>query len=96
MQETQVRSLGQEGPLEKETATHSSICLTHHLPKKLSLTSLQKEIATHSSIFASSWTEEPIGLLSTGLQSQTRLTDSTALQQGTRSHIPQLRVCMHK
>ena len=25
MQETQVRSLGQEDPLEKETATHSSI-----------------------------------------------------------------------
>ena len=25
MQETQVRSLGQEGPLEKEMATHSSI-----------------------------------------------------------------------
>ena len=24
MQETQVRSLGREGPLEKETATHSS------------------------------------------------------------------------
>ena len=43
MQETQVRSLGQEE-------------------------SLEKEIATHSSIFASSWTEEPIGLLSLGLQ----------------------------
>ena len=25
MQETQVQSLGQEDPLEKETATHSSI-----------------------------------------------------------------------
>ena len=25
MQETQVRSVGQEGPLEKEMATHSSI-----------------------------------------------------------------------
>ena len=25
MQETQVRSLGQEGPLEQEMATHSSI-----------------------------------------------------------------------
>ena len=25
MQETRVRSLGQEGPLEKEMATHSSI-----------------------------------------------------------------------
>ena len=25
MQETQVQSLGQEGPVEKETATHSSI-----------------------------------------------------------------------
>ena len=27
MQETQVQSLGQEDPLEKEMVTHSSICL---------------------------------------------------------------------
>ena len=27
MQETQVQSLGQEDPLEKDTATHSSSCL---------------------------------------------------------------------
>ena len=31
MQETQVRSLGQEDPLEKEMATHSSI-LTWEIP----------------------------------------------------------------
>ena len=29
MQETQVRSLGQEDPLEKEMATHSSILVTY-------------------------------------------------------------------
>ena len=45
MQETQVRSLSQEDPLEEEMATHSSI--------------LAWEI---------SWTEEPGGLQSTGLQ----------------------------
>ena len=44
-QETRVRSLGWEDPLEKEMATHSSI--------------LAWEI---------SWTEEPSGLQSTGLQ----------------------------
>ena len=53
MQETWVRSLGQEDPLEKEMATHSSI-----LAWKIS------------------WTEEPGGLQSTGLQkSWTRLID---------------------
>ena len=31
MQETQVRSLGQEDPLEKEMATHSSI-LAYRIP----------------------------------------------------------------
>ena len=36
MQETQVRSLGQEDPLEKETATHSSI-LAWRIPWKRSL-----------------------------------------------------------
>ena len=45
MLETQVRSLGQEDPLEEEMTTHSSI-LAWEIP----------------------WTEEPGGLLSTGLQ----------------------------
>ena len=45
MQETQVRSLGQEDPLEKGVATHSS--------------TLAWEI---------SWTQEPGGLQSMGLQ----------------------------
>ena len=45
MQETWVRSLGWEDPLEKEMATHSSI-----LAWKIS------------------WTEEPCGLQSMGLQ----------------------------
>ena len=45
VQETQVRSLGWEDPLEKEMATHSSI-----LAWKIS------------------WTEEPAGLQSMGLQ----------------------------
>ena len=46
----QVRSLGQEDPLEEGTATHSSI-LAWSIP----------------------WTEEPDGLQSMGLQSQTQL-----------------------
>ena len=55
MQEMQVQSLGQEDPLEKEMATHSSL--------------LAWEI---------SWTEEPGGLQSIGLQkSQTRLSEQT-------------------
>ena len=33
MQETQVRSLGEEDPLEKELATHSSI-LAWRIPRK--------------------------------------------------------------
>ena len=45
MQESQVRSLGQEDPLEKEKATHSSI-----------------------PAWRISWTEEPGGLQSMGLQ----------------------------
>ena len=45
MQETQVQSLGQEDPLEKGTATHSSV-LALRIP----------------------WTEEPVGLQSTGSQ----------------------------
>ena len=44
--------LGQEDPLEKGMATHSSV-LAWRIP----------------------WTEEPGGLQSTGLQSQTRLSD---------------------
>ena len=50
MQETWVRSLGWEDPLEEGMATLSSI-LAWRIP----------------------WTEEPGGLLSMGLQSQTRL-----------------------
>ena len=50
MQETWVQSLGQEDPLEKGMATHSSI-LAWRTP----------------------WTEEPGGLQSIELQSQTRL-----------------------
>ena len=49
-QEMQVRSLGQEDPLEKEMVTHSSI-LAWEIP----------------------WTEEPVGLQSIMLQSQTQL-----------------------
>ena len=53
VQETQIRSLGQEDPLEEEMATQSSI--------------LAWEI---------SWTEEPGGLQSMGLQkSQTQLSN---------------------
>ena len=53
MQETQVRSLGGEDPLEKEMATHT------HTEKKR-----KKEMATHFSILAwrIPWTEEPGGL----------------------------------
>ena len=50
MQETWVPSLGQEDPLEKEMATHSSI-FAWRIP----------------------WTEEPGGLWSIELQSQTPL-----------------------
>ena len=45
MQKTWVQSLGQEDPLEKEMATHTSI-LAWKIPR----------------------TEEPVGLLSMGLQ----------------------------
>ena len=54
MQETWVRSLGQEDPLEKEMVTHSSI-LAWRIPR----------------------IEKPGRLQSTGLQSQTRLSDFT-------------------
>ena len=49
----QIWSLGQEDPLEKEIATHSSI-LAWEIP----------------------WTEEPGGLQSMGLQSQTQLSNN--------------------
>ena len=52
IQETQVRSLGLEDPLENGMATHFSI-LAWRIPLK----------------------EEPGGLLSTGLHSQTQLRD---------------------
>ena len=52
MQETEVRSLGREDPLEEGMATHSSI-LAWRIP----------------------WTEEPGGLQSMGLQSQSQLGD---------------------
>ena len=54
MQETWVQSLGQEDPLEKEMASHSSV--------------LEKEMAPHSSTLAWKipWTEEPSGLQSMG------------------------------
>ena len=50
MQETGIRSLGQEDALQKEMATHSNI-----------------------PAWETPWTEEPGGLQSRGLQSQTRL-----------------------
>ena len=59
MQETQVLSLGQEDPLEKEMATHSSI-LAWKTP----------------------WTEEPGGLQSMGLQSQTWLSSRCGMAHG--------------
>ena len=52
MQETQVRSLGWEDPLEEDVATHSSILA-----------------------WRNSRTEQPGGLQSMGLQSQTQLSD---------------------
>ena len=71
MQETQVRSLGQEDPLVEGTATHSSL-LAWRIPwtclSDFTFTfhfhALEKEMATHSSVLA--WripgTEEPGGL----------------------------------
>ena len=61
MQETRVQSLGQEDPLEKEMAIHSSTIA-----------------------WKISWTEEPGRLQFMGLQSQTRLSDFTLLQQTVR------------
>ena len=44
---------------------------------------LEKEMATHSSVLAwrIPWMEEPGGLQSMGLQSQTRLSDFTSLTE---------------
>ena len=68
MQETWIRSLGWEDPLEKGMATHSSI-LAWRIPWTIHFHALEKEMATHSSVLA--WripgTEEPSGLLSMGL-----------------------------
>ena len=61
MQETQVRSLGQEDPLEEEMATHSNI-LAWRIP----------------------WTEEPVGLWSTGSQ---RVIHNLAPHRDFVSHI---------
>ena len=63
MQETQVRFLGWEDPLEKGMATHSSILFFFF----------------HSSILAwrIPWTEEPGGLQSMGSQSLTLLKQLT-------------------
>ena len=70
MQETWVRSLGREDPLEQEIATHSSI-LGWKIP----------------------WTEEPGGLDSIGLQSQTWLSNLSVhvcvrLRAHTHTHGP--------
>ena len=71
MQDTQVRSLGWEDPLEKEVATHSSI-LAWRIPVDRA--------------------EEPSGLQSMGLQSQTRPSDFTftflfhALEKAMATH----------
>ena len=76
MQETWVRSLGWEDPLEKEMATHSSILASlvaqriKHLPAMQETwvrslgweDPLEKEMATHSSILAwrIPWTEATV------------------------------------
>ena len=84
MQETWVRSLGWEDPLEKGKATHSSI-LAWKIPwlfspqghKELDMTEqlslhffLEKEMATHfrTLTYRIPWTEEPGRLQSMGSQ----------------------------
>ena len=70
MQETQVQSLGQEEPLEKEMATYSGI--------------LSWRI---------SWTEEPAGLQSMGLQRvrHNSVTNNfTFSQTGGRGHVDRI------
>ena len=65
MQETWVQSLGEEGPLEKEIVTYSSILFFF-----FTLVFLSGEgSGTHSSTLAWKipWTEEPGGLQSMGL-----------------------------
>ena len=47
MQETQVRSLGQEDPLEEEMETHSSI-LAWEIPWTEKLDGLQLVVTTHT------------------------------------------------
>ena len=83
MQETWVQSLGQEDPLEKEMATHSSTLawriLWREEPGRLQSMGLQRvghdwatslSLSTHSSILAwrISWTQEPGELQSMGSQ----------------------------
>ena len=81
IQETRVRSLGWEDPLEKGKATHSSILvaqLVKNLPaiRETWVQSLGRQdplgkgIATHATILAwrIPWTEEPGGLQSMGSQ----------------------------
>ena len=78
MRESWVRSLGQEDPLEKEMATHSSIlawripdCNPPDTTERLDFHfhAVEKEMATHSSVLA--WrlprTVEPGGLPTMGL-----------------------------
>ena len=84
MQETRVQSLGQEDPLEKEMATHSSILgasLVAQMVKRLPAMQetrvrslgwedpLENRMAIHSSIaWRIPWTEEPGELQSMGSQ----------------------------
>ena len=63
-QETWVRSLGQEDPLEKEMATHSSVLA-----------------------WRISWTEEPGGVQSMGLQSRTRRGTHTRMHYVTKGRL---------
>ena len=90
MQETLVRFLGQEYPLEKEIATHSGFpggsdgkASAYNVGVPGSIPSredpLEKEMATHSNVLAWKipWMEEPGRLQSMGSQSQTQLSNFT-------------------
>ena len=55
MQETQVQSLGQEDPLEKEMATHSSV-LAWEIPWTEELDGLQSMWSQKSQIQLTNWT----------------------------------------
>ena len=72
MQETQVRSLGQEDPLEKEMATHPSILawriLWREEPGRLYSPWGHKESDTTEQLHFQFTSGEPGGLLSMGLQ----------------------------